>query len=89
MDEILQLFKLNIGASSNAKDQLYEARLQAVVAELNRQGIAIDEYSADDQMLVADYAAWEHRRLETGEDIPKNIEQRILRRKTKARCANA
>lgn len=89
MDEILQLFKLNIGISSCAKDELYETRIKAVIEEFDRQGITINEYAADDQMLVADYAAWEHRKLDTGEDMPKNIERRILRRKTRARCGNA
>lgn len=89
MDEILQLFKLNIGISSCAKDELYETRIKAVIAELARQKIKIDEYAADDQMLVADYAAWEHRKLDTGEEMPKNLERRILRRKTRARCGNA
>lgn len=87
MNEILQLFKLNIGISSNAKDALYLKRIQAVIAELKRQNISISEVDADDQMLVADYAAWEHKKLDTGEDMPKNLENRILRRKTKARCS--
>lgn len=86
MNEILTLFKLNIGITSDAKKQLFEARITAAIQELARKGISINENDADDQMLVADLAAWIHEKRNSNEPIPMHIKERISDRKVKARC---
>lgn len=85
MDEILMLFKLNIGVTSDAKKTLFEARIKSTIEELARVGVVIDEQSADDKILIADYAAWLYEKRDSNEPIPLHIEKRINRRKTRAR----
>lgn len=85
MDDILMLFKLNIGVTSDAKKTLFKARIRSAIDELARRGVVIDEQSADDQMLVADYAAWLHEKRDSKDPVPTHIENRISNRKTKAR----
>ena len=48
MKEILMLFKLNIGVTSDAKKPLFEARIKSAIQELARKGININENDADD-----------------------------------------
>ncbi|MBQ3603945.1 MAG: hypothetical protein IJA02_08905 [Clostridia bacterium] len=86
MDEIMMFFKLNIGITSDAKKPLFEARIRAAIQELARKGIKISEIDVDDQMLVADLAAWMHEKRNSGEPIPMHIKERISDRKVKARC---
>ncbi len=85
MDEILMMFKLNIGVTSDAKKALFEARIKSTIEELERVGVVIDEQSADDQMLIADYAAWLYEKRDSNDPVPTHIEKRINRRKTRAR----
>lgn len=85
MDEILMLFKLNIGVTSDAKKPLFVARIRSTIDELARRGVIIDEQSSDDQILVADYAAWLHEKRNSNDPVPTHIEKRISRRKTRAR----
>lgn len=66
---ILELVKARLGRSDTALDGYLAARIEAVIAELNRNGIHIRE-CADDEMLVCDLVAWDYSNRDKNADMP-------------------
>lgn len=86
MDMVLQMFKIDLGISHKKRDEYFENYLAAQNGELLRRGITLDLESAEDVMLLSDYAAWNYRKRT--EDIPlaQNLRQRIRNRQIKNRA---
>jgi len=86
LDEVLKLFKLDLGITHDKRDTYFYALLNAVSMELGRKGITLDLAQADDQMLLSDYAAWLYRKRQ--EDVPmsNNLNWRIMNRKVRGRA---
>jgi hypothetical protein len=80
MEQILILLKIDLGISHNLRDAFFIQLLKSSILELEKKGVKINFNSADDQMLLSDYAAWTYRKRQ--EDIPlaQNIQQRIRNR---------
>ncbi len=89
MDEVLKLFKLDLGITHDKRDAYFYALLEAAVLELKRKGIVLDLGQADDMMLLSDYAAWLYRKRQ--EDVPmaNNLNWRIMNRKVRKRGGGA
>lgn len=85
MDTLLNLLKMDLGITHNLRDAFFIQLLQGTKKEIERRGITLDDKSADDQMLIIDYAAWTYRKR--AEDIPlaNNIQHRIRNRIIKER----
>jgi len=80
------LLKLNLGIKSTSKDDYFISRIEAAIEELMSRGVDVNLGASADKMLLADFVAWDHRKIETGAPMPKNIEIRIINRKAKGRC---
>lgn len=67
------------------RDSFFIQLIKGIKIEIERRGITLDDNSADDQMLIVDYAAWSYRKRQ--EDIPlaKNIQHRLRNRIIKER----
>jgi len=86
LDEVLKLFKLDLGITHDKRDTYFYALLNAASMELGRKGITLDLAQADDQMLLSDYAAWLYRKRQ--EDVPmaNNLNWRIMNRKVRGKA---
>ena len=85
MDEILNLFKMDLGIKSTSRDAYFTSLLTAGKNELIEKGINIDLTVLDDQLLVADYTAWKYRNRQNDVGLSKNLRLRINNRILKAR----
>jgi hypothetical protein len=85
MDTVLNLLKIDLGILHNKRDAYLIELVKATIKEIERRGITLDLKSADDAILVADYAAWTYRKRQ--EDIPlaNNIQHRLRNRIIKER----
>lgn len=89
MDTALQMFKLDLGITHNMRDAYFTNLLNASASELERRGIDLDLTSADDIMLLSDFAAYNYRNREENVEISRNLRNRILNRQVKGRAENA
>jgi hypothetical protein len=80
MDTILDLLKIDLGILHDKRDPYFIKLLQGTIKELERRGIKPDLNSTDDQMLVADYAAWVYRKRSEDAPLAQNIQIRIRNR---------
>jgi hypothetical protein len=80
MDTLLHLLKIDLGITHNLRDAFFISLLNSSIKEIERRGISLVLTSADDQMLIVDYAAWTYRKRM--EDIPlaNNIQHRLRNR---------
>jgi hypothetical protein len=85
MDTLLNLLKIDLGITHNMRDSFFIQLIKGIMIEIERRGITLDDKSADDQMLIVDYAAWSYRKRQ--EDIPlaNNIQHRLRNRIIKER----
>ena len=89
MDEVLKLFKLDLGITHDRRDAYFNSLLQASLLELKRKGIVLDLSQADDQMLLSDYAAWLYRKRQENVPMANNLNWRIMNRKVRKRAGDA
>ena len=85
METLLNLLKIDLGITHNLRDAFFIQLINGTIKEIERRGITLDKNSADDQMLIVDYACWTYRKRQ--EDIPlaNNIQHRIRNRIIKER----
>lgn len=86
MDTILILLKLDLGITHNLRDLYFFTLIESSIAALRSKGIEIEEENAEDQMLVSDYSAWLYRKRMEDVPISRNLQQRIMDRKVRARA---
>lgn len=77
---ILTLLKIDLGIIHTARDSYFISLIEATIKEIKRKGIILDGESVDDQMLVADYAAWNYRKRQEDTGLPHNINLRLRNR---------
>ena len=87
MDTLLNLLKLDLGITHNLRDAFFMKLLDGTMQEIKRRGITLDLNSADDQMLVVDYASWMYRKRQEDVPLASNIQHRIRNRIIKERIA--
>jgi hypothetical protein len=87
MDTLLNLLKLDMGITHNLRDAFFMKLLDGTMQEIKRRGITLDLNSADDQMLVVDYASWMYRKRQEDVPLASNIQHRIRNRIIKERIA--
>ena len=85
VDEIVSLFKTDIGIKSDSRDSYYTSVVQASMDELESKGIQLEDTVAD-MMLVSDYAAYCYRHRAENVAMSKNLTLRIRNRIIKGMC---
>lgn len=85
MDAILELLKLDLGVTHTKRDAYFVSLINGVIATIERR-VTINVDEVEDQMLVADYAAWQYRHRQEDLPISKNLQQRLRDRIVKARA---
>ena len=74
METRLKLLKLDLQISTNAIDELLIQMLNAAHSFIEREGISLDDTSAEDTQLVVMYAAYLYRkRRETNVAMPRML----------------
>lgn len=81
----MNLLKIDLGITHNLRDAFFIKLLQGTMKEIERRGIKADLNSADDQMLICDYAAWVYRNRTEDVPLANNIQHRIRNRIIKER----
>ena len=87
MNTLLNLLKLDLGITHNLRDAFFLQLLDGTIKEIERRGITCDLKSADDQMLIVDYACWTYRKRQEDVPLANNIQHRIRNRIIKERIA--
>lgn len=85
----LELFKIALGVTHNARDGYYTSVLEATAAELNGRGISLDSSVVADVQLLVDYAEFNYRNRDGGKILPANLDIRIRNAKAKGRVDRA
>lgn len=88
MDNVLILFKLDLGISHNLRDTYFYATLNSSKSELEKKGIILDLNDIEDQMLLSDYSTWKYRKRTEDVPLSKNLDYRIKNRIVKSRGDN-
>lgn len=74
METRLKLLKLDLQISTNAIDELLTQMINAAHKFIEREGISLDETSAEDTQLVVMYAAYLYRkRREENAAMPRML----------------
>ena len=77
VEVVLPLLKVNIGISSNTRDDYLEAIINSTVDELEKNyNIELDESDGHQVMFIVDYSAWKYRSRGEG-IIPRNLQFRL------------
>lgn len=69
---LLSALKIDLRISTDAYDGRLKEYLANAAEAIAREGAELSD-SAEDQMLVVQYAAWTWRRRDTGEAMPRMI----------------
>lgn len=80
MDTLLQLFKIDLGIMHNLRDAYFIQLIKGTIQEIETRGITLDTNSADDQMLIVDYALWVYRKRQEDVPLANNIQHRLRNR---------
>ena len=80
MDTVLQLFKIDLGIMHNLRDAYFIQLIKGTIQEIETRGITLDTNSADDQMLIVDYALWVYRKRQEDVPLANNIQHRLRNR---------
>lgn len=86
METVLLLLKQDFGIKSDNRDVYFTSLLKAAEKELKRKGITLNLDSTDDQVLLADYTAWNYRNRQKDIGLSKNLQVRIRNRIIKERA---
>ena len=71
---LLVMLKIDLGLTTTAYDERLEQLLTASTAAIIREGAAtLDASEPQDAQLVVMYAAWQWRRRDTGEGMPRML----------------
>lgn len=85
-DQILKLFKLDMGIMTDKRDYYFSELIQAARKELTDKGISLKDEAVGDMMLISDYAAWIYRKRQEDTQLSRNLQMRIRNRIVKARA---
>jgi hypothetical protein len=80
MENLLNLFKIDLGVTHNLRDSFFLELLKSSHSELERKGITLDLTRSDDSMLVVDYTLWTYRKRMEDVELAKNLKVRIRNR---------
>lgn len=81
MDNLLQLFKIDLGITHNLRDAYFTVLLESAKSEIEGKGITLDiEINSEDMMLVIDYAAWLYRKRQENIPLSRNLQFRLHNR---------
>lgn len=85
METLLSLLKIDLGITHNLRDAFFIKLIEGTIKEIQRRGITPNINSADDQMLICDYAAWAYRKRAEDAPLAQNIQHRLRNRIIKER----
>jgi hypothetical protein len=92
MEQVLAMFKADIGITSTARDTYFTNYILSQKAELEKKGFKLlieaegeTPASIDDIMLLSDHAAWCYRKRTENIPLSQNLQIRIKNRIVKAR----
>lgn len=69
---MLPMLKIDLGITATAYDDRLKQYLANAAKEIEREGVKLDG-CIDDQHLVIMYAAWQWRRRDSGEGMPRMV----------------
>lgn len=82
---ILALLKLDLGITSDAKDDYFLALIDSAVSEISARGVKLDFAATEDLLLISDYAAWAYRKRTSDTAMSKSLCHRLRNRAVKTR----
>ena len=80
MENLLELFKLDLGITHRLRDAFFEVLLESAKSEIEGKGITLDLDKSEDIMLIIDYAAWLHRKRQENIPLSRSLQFRIHNR---------
>lgn len=89
MDNLLKLFKIDLGITHNLRDEYFDVLLASAKSEIESKGITLDLNEAEDIFLVLDYASWLYRKRQENVPLSRNVQFRLHNRIIKEAGKNA
>ena len=80
MDNLLQLFKIDLGITHNLRDAYFTILLESAMSEITNMGINLDKDKAEDMMLIIDYSAWLYRKRQENIPLSRSLQFRLHNR---------
>lgn len=89
MDNLLKLFKIDLGITHNLRDEYFDVLLASAKGEIESKGITLDLNEAEDIFLVLDYASWLYRKRQENVPLSRIVQFRLHNRIIKEAGKNA
>ena len=89
IDNVLELFKIDLGITHNKRDTYFTQLIESNKGELERKGVKLKLENADDIMFLSDYAAWQYRNRMENEPMPNNLQYRLRNRIARIRSGKS
>lgn len=80
MNNLLQLFKIDLGITHNLRDAYFDVLLESAKSEIEGKGITLDIDKPEDIMLIIDYAAWLYRKRQENIPLSRSLQFRLHNR---------
>lgn len=71
-ENILTMLKIDLGIMTDAYDERLAQYITAAKAQIAREGATLTD-SMEDTQLVSAYAAWQWRKRDSGEGMPRMV----------------
>lgn len=88
MDEVLKMFKMDIGVSHKLRDTFFIRFLESQQKQLEEKGLTLDLDNAEDMMLLSDFSSWNYRKRNEDVGLSRSLSLRIRNRIVKERAKN-
>lgn len=82
----LNLLKQDLGIAHAKRDEYLTRMLNSCYEELKARGVELFQSNIEDEMLLADFAAWRYRNRDKDVPLANNLMIRIRNKQTKGRC---
>lgn len=82
------MLKLDLGITATIKDSYFRNLITAQNSELAKSGVTLDLDKTEDIIFLSDYVAFQYRKRESGGEMPKNLQLRLMNRKIRGRAAS-
>ena len=77
---ILSILKIDLKISANSYDTYLERLISLASSAISAEGISLDQDNINDNMLIAQYAAWLYRKRDEDVGLPRYLRWQLNNR---------
>ncbi len=81
VEQMLQMLKIDLGITANGYDERLSQYLTTAQSQIEKEGVTLTPSSSvTDANLIIQFAAWQWRKRDTGEGMPRMLRWQINNR---------